>query len=177
MYFKVHERVGICRHLQQAFIESGFPFCQVHPFGSSVNSLGFPGCDLDIYLNLGPEVEGSEHQNELRISNPNMERGVESTVKEENGEEGAEKAKIRAIGGCELKQEIKEERVILDEAAELVKVQPELEPPDPISQQQKVRTAAKILRGVPQCSRVHPILQVKPFSRHKFSLSSVSKFS
>ena len=126
-----------------------------------MNSLGFPGCDLDIYLDLGPEVEGSEHQNGLRISNPKMERGVESTVKEEDGEERGEKAK--------------EERVILDEAAELVKVQPELEPQDPISQQQKVRTAAKILRGVPECSRVHPILQVKPFS--SFSLSSVSKFS
>ena len=140
-----------------------------------MNSLGFPGCDLDIYLDLGPEVEGSEHHYGLKISNPKMAKVVESTVKEENGEEGGEKAKIRAIGGNELKQEIKEERVILDEAAELVKVQPELERPDPISQQQKVRTAAKILRGVPECSRVHPILQVKPFS--SFSLSSVSKFS
>merc|ERR1719234_299307 len=61
---EVNQRVGICRDLQQAFIEAGFHFCQVHPFGSSVNSLGFPGCDLDIYLDLGPSsVEGSELQN------------------------------------------------------------------------------------------------------------------
>ena len=52
---EVNQRVEICRHLQKVFVESGFPFCQVHPFGSSVNSLGFPGCDLDIYLDLGPE--------------------------------------------------------------------------------------------------------------------------
>ena len=124
-----------------------------------MNSLGFPGCDLDIYLDLGPEaVEGSEYQNGLRISNPKMEGVVESTVKGEHREEGGEKAKIRERE-YELKQEIKKERVILDEAAELVEVQ------DPISQQQKVRTAAKILRGVPECSRVHPILQVIPFSR------------
>ena len=66
---QVNERVGICRHLQQSFIEAGFPFCQVHPFGSSVNSLGFPGCDLDIYLDLGPSsLEGSELQNGSTIS-------------------------------------------------------------------------------------------------------------
>ena len=69
----MNDRVDICRQLQKAFSKSGFPFCRVHPFGSSVNSLGFPGCDLDIYLDLGPE--GSEHQIGLRGSNSNMEGG------------------------------------------------------------------------------------------------------
>merc|ERR1719209_1578173 len=88
-----------------------------------------------------------------------MERAFELTPKVERGEESGEKAKTSEVE--ELKQEIKKQKVVWDEAAELVKVKPELEQPDPISQQQKVRTAAKILRGVPDCSRVHPILQAR----------------
>ena len=158
-------------------MESGFPFCQVHPFGSSVNSLGFPGCDLDIYLDLGPEgVESSDYQNVLSGSNPKMERAFELTPKGERGEESGEKAKISEVE--ELKQEIKKQKDVWAEAAELVKVEPELEQPDPISQQQKVRTAAKILRGVPDCSRVHPILQVISFfSVASFPRPLVSKLS
>ena len=51
---EVEQRVQICRHIQATFRRSGHPAAAVHPFGSSVNSLGFPGCDLDIYLDLGP---------------------------------------------------------------------------------------------------------------------------
>ena len=98
---EVDERVKICQNLQDAFRDSGFPHCRVHPFGSSVNSLGFPGCDLDIYVDLRPDqTEGTEQ--------------VNKTGKEE-----------------------------------------------PVSQQQSVRTAAKLLRELPSCSRVHPILQAR----------------
>ena len=159
----MNERVEICRHLQQAFMESGFQFCRVHPFGSSVNSLGFPGCDLDIYLDLGPE--GSEHQNGLRASNSKMEGVFESTVQMEYGEGGEEKGKIGEMEGKDQKQDMKLDK--RDEAPELVKVEPKLEQQEP-NQQQKVRTAAKILRNVPACSRVHPILQVMPFSHIGF---------
>ena len=81
----MNERVGICRNLQQAFVESGFPSCRVHPFGSSVNSLGFPGCDLDIYLDLGPERgENSDLQNRPRCSN-SEKRVPELTDSQEPG--------------------------------------------------------------------------------------------
>ena len=144
-------------------MESGFQFCRVHPFGSSVNSLGFPGCDLDIYLDLGPE--GSEHQNGSRASNSKMEGVFESTVQMEYGEGGEEKGKIGEMEGKDLKQDMKLDK--RDESPELVKVEPKLEQQEP-NQQQKVRTAAKILRNVPACSRVHPILQVMPFSHIGF---------
>ena len=32
---------------------NGYPNCVVSPFGSTVNGLGFRGCDVDIYLDLG----------------------------------------------------------------------------------------------------------------------------
>ena len=32
---------------------NGYPNCIVSPFGSTVNGLGFRGCDVDIYLDLG----------------------------------------------------------------------------------------------------------------------------
>ena len=35
------------------------------PFGSTVNGLGFDGCDLDIYLDLGPSPE---QQQQLAVS-------------------------------------------------------------------------------------------------------------
>ena len=132
----MNERVGICRDLQQSFIEAGFPFCQVHPFGSSVNSLGFPGCDLDIYLDLGPtsSVESSELQNGSKVSQ----------------DEAA--APVRVEPEFE-KQEPQEQ---ISPEQELTSQQEK-----GVSQQQKVRTAAKILRDVPTCSRVHPILQVE----------------
>merc|ERR1719209_2027074 len=88
-----------------------------------------------------------------------MERAFELTPKVERGEESGEKAKTSEVE--ELKQEIKKQKVVWDEAAELVKVKPELGKEEPVSQQQKVRTAAKLLRGVPDCSRVHPILQAR----------------
>ena len=50
----VHARIGICQHLERTFRSAGHTQCVVHPFGSSRNGLGFPGCDLDIYLDLGP---------------------------------------------------------------------------------------------------------------------------
>ena len=100
----MNERVKICRHLQKAFIESGFPFCQVHPFGSSVNSLGFPGCDLDIYLDLGPEKgENSDLQKEPTCSK-SEKRVPELTDSQEPGKvepklQQLEPIRIRILSG------------------------------------------------------------------------------
>ena len=50
----VQARVEICRNIERTFWSTPYSRCVVHPFGSSLNGLGFPGCDLDIYLDLGP---------------------------------------------------------------------------------------------------------------------------
>ena len=82
----VTARVDICRNLQKILSRTEFTECVAYPFGSSISSLGFPGCDLDIFLDLG------DH---------------------------------RAIT---------------------------------MTEQQKVKAAMKVLRGVPQCDRLKPIL-------------------
>ena len=127
-------------------MEAGFLSCHVHPFGSSVNSLGFPGCDLDIYLELGPNsLEGSELQDRSRV--------CESTVSQEEATAPVEVEP--ELEGQELQEHISPEPdSICQEQEPISQEQKEM------SQQQKVRTAAKILRDVPACSRVHPILQV-----------------
>ena len=50
----VQARIEICRHMERTFSTNPQFRCSVHPFGSSINGLGFPGCDLDIYLDLAP---------------------------------------------------------------------------------------------------------------------------
>lgn len=45
------------RQLQTA-LSGAFPFCKALPFGSSVNSFGKAGCDLDLVLQLGGVEEG-----------------------------------------------------------------------------------------------------------------------
>ena len=138
--------MGICHQLQQAFVEAGFPFCQVHPFGSSVNSLGFPGCDLDIYLDLGPNsVEGSELQNGSRVCEPTLIQDEEAVP-----------VKVEP----ELEQQKHQEQFSPNPDSISQGQDPISQQEKEMSQQQKVRTAAKILRDVPACSRVHPILQV-----------------
>ena len=39
--------------LSEAFAAAGYSGCAASPFGSTVSGLGFVGCDLDIYLDLG----------------------------------------------------------------------------------------------------------------------------
>ena len=38
--------------MQKTFSNTEYSHCVVYPFGSSINGLGFPGCDLDIYMDL-----------------------------------------------------------------------------------------------------------------------------
>ena len=71
---EVQKRVDICKHIQKTFSpKSGrqveYAECNVFPFGSSINGLGFPGCDLDIFLELGaPRAPPSEFtQSSLRL--------------------------------------------------------------------------------------------------------------
>ena len=60
---EVENRVNICRNMQRTF-SNHFPSCVVYPFGSSLNGLGFPGSDLDIYMDL--PVNLNEKQKVLR---------------------------------------------------------------------------------------------------------------
>jgi poly(A) RNA polymerase, mitochondrial len=39
-------------------LSGAFPYCKALPFGSSVNSFGKAGCDLDLVLQLGGVEEG-----------------------------------------------------------------------------------------------------------------------
>lgn len=49
---EVMKRRNICINMQKTFAQSDYGHCIVYPFGSSINGLGFPGCDLDIYMDL-----------------------------------------------------------------------------------------------------------------------------
>ena len=49
---EVQKRRNICINMQKTFAKSDYRHCVVYPFGSSINGLGFPGCDLDIYMDL-----------------------------------------------------------------------------------------------------------------------------
>ncbi len=55
--FEARER--ICRYLEDTFARevTNGPGgkCKVVPFGSTVNGLGFRGCDLDLYAEMGAE--------------------------------------------------------------------------------------------------------------------------
>lgn len=92
-------RVDICRNMQKTFSRTEFSGCVIYPFGSSVSGLGFPGCDLDIFLDLG-----EPHQ----ITSPNSS----------------------------LMKDV----------------------PITMTEQQKVKSAMKVLREIPQCSRLQPVL-------------------
>ena len=58
----VEERISICEHVQRTFsIRFRDVYCSVHAFGSSVNGLGFRGCDLDAYVELDlPPFNGED---------------------------------------------------------------------------------------------------------------------
>jgi len=92
-------RVNICKNMQKTFSRTEFSSCVVYPFGSSVSGLGFPGCDLDIFLDLGV----SHH---LGSPNTNLMNDIPITMTE----------------------------------------------------QQKVKAALKVLKSIPQCARLTPIL-------------------
>ena len=92
-------RVNICRNLQKTFSRTEFSNCVIYPFGSSVSGLGFPGCDLDIFLDLG-------------------------------------ETKQRITSNTDLMNDI----------------------PITMTEQQKVKAAMKVLKEIPQCARLSPIL-------------------
>jgi len=92
-------RINICKNMQKTFSRTEFSNCVVYPFGSSVSGLGFPGCDLDIFLDLGV----SHH---LGSPNSNLMNDIPITMTE----------------------------------------------------QQKVKAALKVLKDIPQCARLTPIL-------------------
>lgn len=92
-------RVNICRNLQKTFSRTEFTNCIIYPFGSSVSGLGFPGCDLDIFLDLGETQQ-------------------------------------RTSAGTDLMNDI----------------------PITMTEQQKVKAAMKVLKEIPQCARLTPIL-------------------
>ena len=48
----VCDRKEICHHIDKTFHQNHIR-CQLYPFGSSLNGLGFRGCDLDLYLQTG----------------------------------------------------------------------------------------------------------------------------
>ncbi|XP_007950108.1 poly(A) RNA polymerase, mitochondrial [Orycteropus afer afer] len=54
--FQITEENAKLRHLTCSLIEdiaaAYFPYCTIRPFGSSVNSFGKLGCDLDMFLDL-----------------------------------------------------------------------------------------------------------------------------
>merc|ERR1712123_377501 len=88
--------------MQKTFSRTQFSDCVIYPFGSSINGLGFPGCDLDIYLDLGEPQE---------MASPNS-------------------SLINDI-------------------------------PITMTEQQKVRAAMKVLKEIPQCARLTPILAAR----------------
>eukprot|EP00088_Acartia_fossae_P044202 TRINITY_DN4685_c0_g1_i3.p1 TRINITY_DN4685_c0_g1~~TRINITY_DN4685_c0_g1_i3.p1 ORF type:complete len:792 (+),score=171.13 TRINITY_DN4685_c0_g1_i3:47-2422(+) len=51
----IEERNAICGNISKTFAKNGHPRCVVSPFGSTVNGLGFRGCDVDIFLDLGED--------------------------------------------------------------------------------------------------------------------------
>jgi len=93
----IEDRNQMCINISRTFARSGFPGCVVSPFGSTVNGLGFRGCDLDVYIDLG-ELPWAPSPN-----NPLMQVPVTMT------------------------------------------------------EVQRVRVAAKLLREIPQCTKIHPI--------------------
>ena len=46
------ERAKIAQHIQNA-VSDLYPNCVVYLFGSTVNGLGFKGCDIDAFVDLG----------------------------------------------------------------------------------------------------------------------------
>lgn len=61
----VLDREDICRRIHQTFSRK-FPNCMVYSFGSSVNGLGFRGCDLDVYVDIGgSDYTGCDQDNPL----------------------------------------------------------------------------------------------------------------
>ena len=65
---EVGKRVNICRNMQKTFSNSGYSHCIVYPFGSSLNGLGFPGCDLDIFMDLELAPEPGKGRDDVPIS-------------------------------------------------------------------------------------------------------------
>ena len=62
---EVMKRRNICTNMQKTFSKSDYSHCVVYPFGSSINGLGFPGCDLDIYMDLdNPPSSDSRFNND-----------------------------------------------------------------------------------------------------------------
>ena len=93
----VEERETLCRHIQKTFNRT-YSRCRVYPFGSSMNGLGFRGCDLDVYIDMGSPEPHGQMMEDIPVS---------------------------------------------------------------MTEKQKVKTAAKLLRSIPQCARIHPVPQAR----------------
>jgi hypothetical protein len=52
-------RFLICSMVED-LVRPSLPFCRIDPFGSSSNSFGWEGCDLDMMMTLKPENMVSE---------------------------------------------------------------------------------------------------------------------
>ena len=50
----------MCRHIEKTFRQSLDPSCVVFPFGSTINGLGFRGCDIDVYIDLISKFDAFE---------------------------------------------------------------------------------------------------------------------
>ncbi|KAM5235314.1 poly(A) RNA polymerase, mitochondrial [Ctenodactylus gundi] len=82
--FQLTEENIRLRHLTCSLIEdvaaAYFPHCTVRPFGSSVNTFGKLGCDLDMFLDLDETGKVSTHKNtgnflmEFQVKNVPSER-------------------------------------------------------------------------------------------------------
>ena len=80
---EVNKRKNICINMQKTFGMSNYSRCFVYPFGSSINGLGFPGCDLDIYMDLDNQPLSS-------LSQCNPDDAINNEMKAET-----EKQKVR----------------------------------------------------------------------------------
>ena len=49
------QRMEICDEIRQVMGEAGYTNCLVHPYGSTMNSVGFTDSDLDLYVELGSD--------------------------------------------------------------------------------------------------------------------------
>ncbi|XP_067011577.2 terminal uridylyltransferase Tailor [Anabrus simplex] len=56
--------LAVCRVLETS-LQSLYPDCKAHPFGSRVSGLGLPHCDLDVFCDTGDMYDGNSEQDPL----------------------------------------------------------------------------------------------------------------
>jgi len=127
----IQERNAICKNISKTFAMNGYPNCIVSPFGSTVNGLGFRGCDVDIYLDLGEIPVNRSLSDSVDFTsdaNPLMsaDESCDDSLNQEQPNDQSNSSK-------QSKSSSKE------------------------SQIKKVRLASQLLRHIPHCCRIHPI--------------------